>query len=65
MNEKTTSFPKLYNMKEAAKKTGFSDLTIKKAVQEGLLKTVNPTGRRAHVREEDLLIWMQRGGEND
>lgn len=60
MNTEIEIVPTLYNIRQAAEASGFSWVSIRRAIDDGYLKTVHPTGRRTYIKKADLIEWMSR-----
>ena len=54
--------PRALTLRAAAQVSGFSVMTIRRAIAANALKSVRPTGHRPRVLERDLSEWM--GGKS-
>ena len=60
MNTKlnAANLPQIYSIKQAAKLAGVSDVTLYKAIKDGLLRTIRLTGKRQSIWHGDLCAWL-------
>lgn len=43
----------------AARSAGYSTMTLRRAIADGTLRVVRPTGRRPRILQSELVRWMQ------
>ena len=55
----TATPPRALTLAASARSSGWSTMTLRRAIGRGDLRTVKPTGGRPRILESDLAAWME------